>query len=96
MTLQSCHSELVGAITYSNCCVAIKLFSKSLISKETERKMRINWYSDEEKAGFLLDNVRAKVQSNSTRYYDFIDVLKEEGLFEDIREKIESTMGKGH
>lgn len=83
--------EQLNAITRS--CpntIANKLFSKNMISVEVLDQVITGQDSSGKKASTVLFSVCSQIQANPQKLLDFIEVLKEESIYDDIAREIAS------
>ena len=86
-----CHDKLTLALSADTLNISGQLFAKRIISSDTHEKMSLSGITSTEKANFLVGAVRAAAESSTQRFRDFIEVLSEQPLTEDIAKTLRST-----
>ena len=90
-TLVKYTSDLILLLQHDIVSISAKLLEKGLVSEDTYQEvLSTDGISDQKKAAELLSCVRDQVKESgsSSRFYDFVGVLKEDAYFDDIVKKL--------
>ena len=86
-----CHVALTKALAADILSISGRLFAKKVIASGTQEKMLLSSITAMEKASFLVEAVRLAAESSTQKFQDFIKVLSEEPMTEDIAKVLASS-----
>ena len=83
-TLRECYYELVTALSNNVLETSQALYSRNIIPESIVQKMLLISSIPDAKASELISAVTNVVKINSDKYHDFMDVLRENPIHNDI------------